>query len=254
MIYGMYLSATGVMTNSHRQDVISNNLANAQTTGFKRSLALFQQRAPESSALGQSQASDPMLDNIGGGLLLSPTYVDRSQGTFESGTGNLDVAIHGNGFFAVKSGDQTRLTRNGAFLVDRAGYLVMADSVGNRVLDKQGQPIQLGNAAHSPLTIGPDGTISANEKPVAQIGVVDVPDPKLLQQNGGTLLNYPDMKKLKPADGTLASGFIESSNVDPTTELTQLINAQRELEANANMIRFQDQSLSRLVNEVGKVG
>ena len=81
-----------------------------------------------------------------------------------------------------------------------------------------------------------------------------MPQPQQLVKHGGTLLSYPTPKSLLPAGGTLRSGFIERSNVDPTIELTQLMDAQRQLEANANMIRYQDQTLGKLVNEVGKIG
>jgi flagellar basal body rod protein FlgG len=81
-----------------------------------------------------------------------------------------------------------------------------------------------------------------------------VPDESHLTPRGGTLFGGVDVSKLERADGTLQSGFLEESNVDPMTELTQLIQAQRQLEANANMIRYQDQTLSKLVNEVGKIG
>ncbi len=255
MIYGLYLSATGVLTSSHRQDVIANNLANSETVGFKRSLAIFQQRRTEAQALGRPGASDRMLENIGGGTLVSPTHVDRTQGDLEETGSNLDLAIQGEGYFAVKAGDTTRLTRNGRFLVGRDGGLVLADSAGHRLLDEKGKPIELPQIPASQITIGRDGTISARGQAVARLGLFDVPDKAQLAQQGGTLLRYSgDTKKLAPASGTLQSGFLERSNVDPTTELTQLISAQRQLEANANMIRYQDQTLGRLVNDVGKIG
>src|SRR6185503_11059153 len=101
MIYGLYLSATGVLANSYRQDVIANNLANSETVGFKRHLAVFQQRPPESQELGRTDLSDSMLDHIGGGFLLSPTMVDTTQGELETTGNNLDAAIVGKGYFAV---------------------------------------------------------------------------------------------------------------------------------------------------------
>ncbi|HVT90803.1 MAG TPA: flagellar hook basal-body protein [Tepidisphaeraceae bacterium] len=253
MIYGLYLSASGVLSNSYRQDVIANNLANSQTVGFKRSLAMMQARRAEAGEQGQPQLTDPTLENMGGGLLQLPSFVDQTAGPIEPTGNNLDVAINGKGYFVVQAGDQTKLTRNGQFMVDRAGYLILADGTGNRVLDKQLKPIQLGNVPQSLLSVKIDGTITSSGEPLAQLGFFDVPTPAALRQNGGTLLTYPDMKKLKPASGTLQSGFTESSNVDPTTELTQLIDAERQLEANANMIRIQDQTLSRAVNDVGKI-
>jgi flagellar basal-body rod protein FlgG len=254
MNYGLYLSATGVLTNSFRQDVIANNLANAQTVGFKRSLALFQQRRTEAQQLGDMQMSNPLLEGIGGGTLLAPTFVDHSQGTLEQTQSNLDVAINGRGYFAVRQGKDTLLTRNGRFMVDRDGYLTLADGTGHRVLDADRNTIPLGGVPQSHITIGPDGSISVQGNLVARLAMLDVPDDMLLNQRGQTLLSYPDLKKLVPATGTLQSGFIEESNVDPMAELTQLINTQRQLEANANMIRYQDQTLGKLVNEVGKIG
>jgi flagellar basal-body rod protein FlgG len=254
MIYGLYLSATGVLTNSYRQDVIANNLANAQTVGFKRTLAAFQQRRTEAEETGNIGATNDLLEGIGGGLFVAPTTVDHSQGRVES-TGNaLDVAIHGRGFFAVRQGEQSHLTRNGRFMLDREGYLSLADEGGHRLLDSNGRTIQLGQVAQSQVSIAPDGTITAQGQPVARLAVLGVPDQSQLVPRGATLLGGVDVSQLEQSDGTLRSGFLEESNVDPMTELTQLIAAQRQLEANANMIRFQDQTLSKLVNEVGKIG
>jgi len=254
MIYGLYLSATGVLANSHRQDVIANNLANSDTVGFKRSLAIFRERRTESSQLGKLDASNPTLETIGGGLLLSPTFVDRSEGQLERTTNNLDVAVHGRGFFAVQAGNETRLTRNGKFMIDRAGYLSLADGSGHHVLDANNKPIVLKDVPQSKINIGPDGSISTDGAPLARVGLFNVPDESLLTQQGGTLMNYPDMKKLTAGSGSIQSGYVENSNADPMTELTQLMNAQRQLEANANMIRSQDQTLDKLVNVVGKIG
>ena len=257
MIYGLYLSASGVLANSYRVDVISNNLANSETTGFKRSLALFQQRRTEAQELGNP--SDPrtnkLLEPLGGGLQIAPTFVDQSQGTLETTNNNLNAGIYGKGFFAVKTGNETRLTRNGAFMVDRQGSLILADGSEHKVLDNNGNPINLGNTPQSQISIGKDGTISLNNQPVAKLGFFDVPDPSRLQQVGSTMLGFQgDLRSLSAGTGTIVAGHLENSNVDPTTELTQLIDTQRQLEANANMIRMQDQSLSRLVNDVAKIG
>jgi flagellar basal-body rod protein FlgF len=253
MIYGLYLSATGVLTNSYRQDVIANNLANSETVGFKRSLALFQQRRTEAQSSGKNGQTDSLLEGMGGGLLLAPTAVDRTEGSLESTGNNLDVAIHGSGYFMVQNGKNTDLTRNGQFMTDREGTLILADGSGHPVLDSDGKTIQLKDVPASAVAIDKDGTISAGGQIVDHLGLVDVPDEKKLTQQGGTLMSYPNMKELTPGSGTLASGFIERSNVDPTTELTQLIQAQRQLEANANMIHMQDQTLAEAVTDVGKI-
>lgn len=259
MLYGLYLSASGVVANSHRQDVISNNLANSETTGFKRDLAMFYQRRTEAETRGlatgggaSNRHTDPLLENIGGGIFASPTLVDAAQGGLEQ-TGNpLDVAIEGKGFFTVSDGTNTRLTRDGHFNLDREGNLILATSRAYRILDDQGQPIRL-DPTHQTL-IGEDGTIQQNGQTVAKIGMFDVPDARQLKKIGGQLLSIADTKTLTPSAATVHSQFLEQSNIDPSIELAALMDSQRQLEANANMIRYQDQMLQKLVNEVGKIG
>ena len=256
MIYGLYLSATGVLANSYRQDVIANNLANSETVGFKRDLALFRERQTATGERGLSarQHSDPRLENTGGGFLCAPTLVDASQGELEQ-TGNAwDLCLQGEGFFAVNEGGKTRLTRNGQFMVNRAGNVVTAAGA-HEVLDPTGKPIKLGSNA--PVTINDAGLVTQNEEVVARVGVFDVADRSKLRKLGATLMDPLDQKLTAPAAGKgpmVHSGFVERSNVDPSIELAQLMDAQRLLEANANMIRFQDQMLARLVNDVGKIG
>jgi flagellar basal body rod protein FlgG len=254
MTYGLYLSATGVLTNSLRQDVIANNLANSETVGFKRDLPLFAEMLTEARMrrLDPARHSNPVLENLGGGLRVLPTATDLAQGEMES-TGNpLDVAIHGEGFFAVCDARGMHLTRSGQFIVDRAGRLTLA-SGGQQVLDEKARPITLDSSG--PVSIGNDGRVSQNGQEVARIGLFTVPSSRLLSKRGAGLLDYPQLKKnLRPAAPTLRSGFLERSNVEPATELSQLMDAHRQLEANANMIRYQDQMLSRLMNDVGKIG
>lgn len=253
MIYGLYLSATGVMTNAYRQDVIANNLANSETVGFKRDLALFQERRTEAQERGVgSQFTAPGLERLGGGTLVSPTQVDSSQGELEP-TGNpLDVGILGTGYFAVRNGqNQTHLTREGKFMIDRTGRLVMSNDRGQQVLDDKNKPIQLAQSTNT--AIAQDGTITQDGATVARIGLFNVPDRMKLLKQGGGMLSYPDIDKLTASTAQMQSKFVERSNVDPATELANLMQSQRQLEANANMIRYQDQTLGRLVNDVGKI-
>lgn len=251
MLYGLYLSATGVITSSHRQDVVANNLANSESVGFKRDVATFRQRLTEASARGTPGLSNPMLEMLGGGTFAQPTLVDSRQGELEP-TGNpMDVAIQGDGYFAVIDRGQSRLTRNGQFVVDRKGRLTLSNGEGQPVLDPKGKPITL--APGLPTSISNDGVITQAGQLAGRIGVFDVPERSKLIKQGGTLLSHPG-QTLVPATGTLRSEFVERANVDPATELADLMDAQRQLEANANMIRYQDQTLGRLVNEVGKIG
>ena len=254
MIYGLYLSATGVLANSHRQDVIANNLANTETVGFKRDMPVFQQQLTEAQRrrLSPNLHSNPLLERLGGGLAVAPSVVDTSPGDPEKTGNELDLAIQGSGYFAVQDRGRTVLTRDGRFLLDRHGNLALAGG-GQPVLDDKGIPIKL--EASWPISIGPDGAITQKGQPAGRVGLFDVPDRSKLKKQGNLLLAYPDAKQLRPADNsTLRSQFVERSNAEPTRELAALLDAQRQLEANANMIRYQDQTLSRLVNDVGKIG
>jgi flagellar basal-body rod protein FlgF len=254
MNYGLYLSATGVQASSYRQDVIANNIANAETVGFKKDLALFQQRPTEAQSRGSLDSTNPLLEGIGGGLFIAPTQIDTGQGDLES-TGNvLDLGIQGSGFFKVNDSGKSRLTRDGRFMIDRNGQLVMANSKGQPVLDVDGRPIQLDpNRPAAETTIDTLGQIKQGGRIAARVGVFEPADRTQLHKVGGNLISYPDSTQLLPAHAEIRSGFTERSNVEPATELTQLMDAQRQLEANASMIRFQDQMLSRLVNDVGKI-
>jgi flagellar basal-body rod protein FlgF len=254
MNYGLYLSATGVIANSYRQDVIANNLANAETSGFKRDLALFQERPTEARTRGGGfrNFSDPLLERLGGGAFASPTLVDQRQGEFEPTGKPLDVAIQGTGYFAVSDGTTTYLTRNGEFSTDRTGKLVLATDPGLAVMDPRGRPITL--RPGRPTFVARDGTVTQDQRPAGRIGVFDVPDRTQLTKQGGTLFANPTNQPLQPGAGLLRSEAVERANVDPAAELAELMDTQRQLEANANMIRCQDQTLSRLVNEVGKIG
>jgi flagellar basal body rod protein FlgG len=254
MIYGLWLSATGVVTNSHQMDVISNNLANVDTAGFKRQMAAFQERPPEGKE-DPSRVGDRFYDRIGGGQLLAPSAFDMREGQLEETRRNLDLAINGDGYFLVRDvGGQDHLTRNGNFVADREGNIVLESDRGLALLDDKREPLTFRDVPADALTIGEDGTISHAGEAVGQVGMFNVPDQSVLRPIGNSLFKAPASVEIGAFRGQIESGFLEKSNVDPAVELTKLMEAQRMLEANANMIRYQDQSTSRLVNDVGRVG
>jgi flagellar basal-body rod protein FlgF len=250
---GLYLSASGVLANNYNVDVLANNLANSESIGFKRDMTLFRQRltaAQESHKAGDW--TDPILEKMGGGLAVNPTMIDSSQGELET-TGNpLDLAIQGKGYFAVQDANGIHLTRDGRFMLNSSGELVMSNSRASKVLDATQRPIVLDSTQLA--QIGPDGKITQDGAPAGTIGLFNVPNPQQLTKNGANQLNYPNVANLMPADGMVRSESVERSNVDPTTELAQLMEAQRDLEANANMIHYQDETLQSLVQDVGKIG
>jgi flagellar basal-body rod protein FlgF len=123
------------------------------------------------------------------------------------------------------------------------------------LLDVRRRPIKLEGGA-ADVYVGKDGTVTQGGRPVARVGLFDAPDRRRLVKHGGTLLSFGDQQLTPVPAGASAihGGFVERANVDPATELSALMDTQRQLEANANMIRYQDQTLAKLVNEVGKIG
>lgn len=250
MIYGLYQSAAGIMSNSYRQDVIANNLANSETTGFKRDVTAFRQRLTAARENRKSgDWSDSVYEGLGGGLLAMPNQADFSQGALQETGAASDIAIQGKGFLAVKQGDQTLLTRDGRFSVNQNGNLILTS--GQAVLDTAGQPITVGT--DGPLTIDSDGQITQNGKQLGRVGVYNVDNAASLKKVGGNLFAASDNDPIHAGDATLRSGFVEQSNVEPTSEMADLMDVQRQIQANANMIQTQDSTLQRLVNDVGKI-
>ena len=133
MIYGFYLSAAGMQSQSHRLDVIANNMANVDTTGFKRDVAIFQARRPEAETAPRGlQFRNPILDRLGGGTFVAPSVTQFTEGQLETTSRDLDVYLKGPGFLAVRDVDgQTRYTRDGRLTVNDSGFLTLQDGRRN---------------------------------------------------------------------------------------------------------------------------
>lgn len=248
MIYGTYLSASGMVQAKAEQDVIANNLANAETAGFKRLMTLHAERHP------QPGAPDALRNATGGNVLL-PTHLDQRQGNLDQ-TGNpLDLALMGDGYFEARKvgGDanESYLTRDGRLATDNGGYLTLAADPTVRVLDDDGNPIQLpAGVNRANLSVSTNGQIrdSLTGQPVATLRLATPADPASLRSVGGGLFAFTGDLDDVPANAvTVQAGYVESSNVDPTTELTRLIEVGRLLETHANLIRYQDTALGKLI-------
>lgn len=258
MLRGLYTSASGMKAQELLLDNTANNLANVNTTGFKRSQLdfadlIYTTLEPPGTEVAAGQVSPTGLQ-IGSGVRASGTTKVFSQGTLEQ-TGNpLDVAIEGDGFFKVLlPNGEIRYTRDGAFRLDGTGQLVTA---AGDLLDS-GITIQDG-VSLSKIQIGVDGTVSgtlagAPETPVqfGQLQLVRFLNPAGLSSEGGNLYAAtpaagPEVLSTPGEDGTglLRQGFLEGSNVEVVTELISLISAQRAYEINSRAIRAGDEMLS----------
>jgi len=249
VLYGLYLSTSGLMVQGHQVDVIANNVANVGTTGFKRDIAVFQQRAAESqTSPALARYGNAILDGLGGGTWVNSSQTEFEQGDLDKTNSGLDVAVQGRGFLAVKTtSGQTAYTRDG-HLTTQTGTLTLVTN-GAAVLDASGSPITVDPT--QPVSISSDGTVSQGNGTVGQIAVSDFANQRSLQKIGANLYTAP-AGAATTATTNLGVGVLEKSNVEPVTQLTAMIEAQRAYEANAQMIKLQDQTLNMVVNNLAQ--
>lgn len=258
MNYGLYLSASGMMTNLHRQDVHANNLANVSTAGFKRSFAEIQQRDAEvlEDRLDPTVSMD-LLNNLGGGVMVQPSRLDDTPGPLRETSNDFDLAIDGDGYFHVRvtdaEGIHQRLTRDGRFSRDDNGQIVT--TVGRHtLLDATGQPIIVDPTMRA--NIDTAGQVRQGDSIVAQIQLLAPNDPQKLRLLGHGLYALPDddiASHATIADADLMQGWLEDSNVDSIKELLQLIAATKSVMGNGNLIQYHDLLMDRAVNVLGRV-
>ena len=248
MIQGLYAAANGLRTVEDRQAIAANNIANVGTPGFKRQVAV--QQGFYEVFLGKLGTANRygMERTPGGGLKLIESFSDVSTGNLQY-TGNpLDVAINGPGYFAVETADGERYTRNGQFTLGEDGTLMTAD--GHMVLSEGGGPITI----DGPAEIDREGNVIVNGENIDRIGVVEFEDPHVLMREGHTLFVAPDDPAVQPVpldNPNLTAKAIEGSNVALPKEMINLMGAVRAYEANQRVISAIDDSVRRLIEQVG---
>ncbi len=233
-----YVSLTRQTGLLRQLEKVANNVANASTTGFRREELIFSEYAlptgPGSPSLSMATAN--------------ARFVDTTQGALVE-TGNpLDFAISGQGFFVLQTPDGNRLTRAGAFTSNAQGELVSPD--GYRVLDSGGSPIFIPPAAHD-IKLAPDGTLSADGQPLAQLMIAEPSSPTDLANQSGVL--FKTNSPLVPVENTsVRQGFLEQSNVNPVTEITRLIEIQRNYELGQKFLDREDQRIRSVIRTLGR--
>lgn len=282
---GLYTAATGMVTESKRTDVIANNIANAATAGYKKDVAVHREFEPmlirrindhedssggvgalgtdigdvtQFKGFGANANERPAVGRLGMGDYISEIAVDHSQGAYES-TGNaFDLAIAGQGFFAVQTQDGIRYTRNGAFFRNQNG--VLQDIRGNSLLDTAGNAVTIPqDVTPERISVGVDGTISvrgANEAQPQILGRIQVVqfNPQALRKQGDNLFYAVGDAQPQPATGEVLQGIIEKSNTEIVTEMVELIHNHRLYEAGSKAVTTQDAMLDAAVNQLGRIG
>lgn len=236
MVRGLYIAAEGMLARQTAQDVIASNLANANTNGFKADRLVFQ-TALERMVIRPSAS----IGSLSGGAVVSGTFADLSQGSIQT-TGNpFDLALVGEGFFAIQTPNGVRYTRNGAFQLNEEGVLVTRR--GEPVLGSRG-PVQLSSTGS--IRFEADGTVLVDGTPVDQLLIVTGrlnKEPSGLFVGNATPLENP----------TLVSGALESSNVSVVAEMIAMIEVMRAYEAAQRVIRAHDEALAQAVGELAQI-
>jgi flagellar basal-body rod protein FlgF len=217
---GFYAACAGMKTQAEALELVANNLANMYTSGYRGQQATF--RSILASA--RAESLDPLNQAINNFNLLGGRRLDLSAGNLEH-TGNpLDLAIEGDGFFAVQTRTGTLYTRNGAFQISRQGQLATAE--GDLVLGEQG-PVSLpaGN-----VSISPDGTLSVNGAVAGKLRMVEFADSAALTAAGKSYYSASENAGRLAARASVRQGMIESSNVNPMMAVVSLISIQRHAE------------------------
>lgn len=258
MLRGLYTAHTGLRNEQNRMDILTNNLANASTVGFKKEGATSQTfrdvlavKIKDSSVgLGTTQ----FIGHNRLGVKIGENYTDYTQGSFRITDNTYDLGLSGSGFFALEYTDSagetsTKYTRAGDFTLTQDGYLVNKD--GMYVLDTQNRRIQVNTLVET--TIDETGRIYQQDREVAQIQVADFEDYDYLKKFGDTF--FQPVEGATRIDGTakVESGVLEMSNMSVITEMVNMISVTRAYESNQKIVQTYDESLEIAVNQLGKV-
>lgn len=258
MVKGLYSAYTGMVNEQNRMDIMANNLANATTVGFKKEGSTSQSFNDvlavkiKDESVGLSTVQKIGINNPG--VKIGENYTDYTQGSFRITNNTYDLALSGDGFFAIeftnKAGEtSTKYTRAGQFTLNKEGYLVTQE--GDYVLDTANKRIQLDTLKDA--SINKAGMIAQNGRDVAQVQVVDFENYDYLEKYGETYYQPIEGAEMIAADATVNSGYLEMSNVQTVTEMVNLITISRAYESNQKIMQTIDGTLDIAVNQLGRI-
>lgn len=258
MVKGLYTAYTGMVNEQNRMDIMTNNLANASTVGYKKEGSTSQSFNDvltvkiKDQSVGMRNVQKIGIKNPG--VKIGENYTDYTQGSFRITDNTYDLALAGDGFFAIeftnKAGEtDTKYTRAGQFTLNKDGYLVTEE--GDYVLDTQNRRIRLNTLLDSKIT--DDGTIYQNDQAVARIQVTDFEDYDYLEKYGETYYQPIEGVKTTTADAQVKSGYLEMANVQIVSEMVNLISITRAYESNQKVVQTIDGTLDVAANQIGKL-
>ena len=252
MVRGMYMAAMGMLNDMFKLDTISNNLANVDSAGYKQDRLAFRTYL---DSMMYSILPDPArgrkfvpIGDLEGAVVLDEVRADMSQGRLERTSNPYDLAIDGEGFFAVEYGGKVLYTRAGNFKRSFDGYLVTND--GLYVLDRNLNRIKLEDGA----VIGEDGAVYKDGKEIAKIGIFKFDHPEKLKKFGYTYFEETsESGRPVPSNSGVLVGYLERSNVNALREMVNMIKALRHFEISQRTITTSDELLGRLINNLASL-
>ncbi len=283
VIRGLYTGASGMSAQQVRLDAISNNLANVDTEGYKRDVAVHKAFAElllrrvndDGLTLNPFGSGDmaPVVGKIGTGVENNEVFTEYEQGALKETSNDFDLAMDGTGFFAIKTPSGERYSRSGAFVLGKEGFLETKE--GYPVLGENG-PIQV---KANNFKVDKDGNVYVNKDfqddpfrlvsreendwknlvKLDTLKIVDFPKDRFLAKQGANLWRSTEESGdaavlARGSRPKVVQGFVEASNVNPVLEMVRMIEVNRAYEANQKSIQSEDAMLGKLINETAKVG
>ena len=261
MVRGLYTAWTGMANEQKRLDVIANNMANADTTGYKKQGVTSQSFDDELPIRIHDNTSyttvNRRIGNMNLGVKIGETYHDFSQGSLRETGNTYDLALSGDGYFTIQTTNKqgvtsTKYTRDGSFTVNTDGYLVTKD--GDYVLDTNGRRIQIpGAQTATNVAFDQNGNVIVNGQTVAVLGIASFANPQGLLLYGENMYEATEAAGLRASTAVVNQGYLEMSNTNVIEEMVDMITITRAYEAGQKMIQTVDNTLQKAVNEIGRV-
>jgi len=258
LVRGLYTAWTGMANEQKRLDVISNNLANSATVGYKKE-GVTSQSFDEQLTIKIKDKSEPItgervIGSMSLGVKIGEVYTDYSEGSLRQTENTFDLALDGDGFFQVavtdRNGDtHLRYTRAGSFHMTSDGYVV--NSEGNHLQGESGDVMVPTDAGE--ILVDIDGSIYADGEYVDKLTLVDFEDYDYLKKYADVMYEPVEGAVEKDATGLIRQGYTEQSNVNVVTEMVNMIAITRAYEANQKVIQSVDQTLDNSANSIGRV-
>lgn len=254
---GLYTAAVGMTTQMNKMDVVSNNIANVNTTGYKKDNVVTRSFDEEMMSRLYDKTDEYYTNNKIGtmnmGVTVDNIYTDFTSGSLQSTGSDLDLALNGDGFFVIETYDsqgnaQERYTRDGRFNISEDSKLVTSD--GFYVLDKDGNSIDLANAES--ISINDKGDIYNGDEVLGTINIVSFEDNEYMRKEGDNLYYTEEGATMVESNAVVMQGYTESSNVNSVNEMVEMITLSRAYEANQKVITTYDTLMSKAATEIAR--